>query len=99
MSTIIVTQFRATVRRTPPLRLSALLRHALKTAHPRPDGQPNLLPNSIPQSCCHDLWRCKEEIHWRVGDERNRVFFCDAHFDVFTEDHDIFDFTIDRWIP
>ena len=98
MSTLtVVTQIRATVRR-PVLRLSPLLRHALATALPRADGLPNLLPTSIPTRCCHDLFRCKEAVRWRIGDGRNRVFFCNNHIEGLWEaGHDVMDFVVERW--
>ena len=81
------------------LRLSALLRHALATAAtPRDPAHPNLLPLSIPSRCCHDLFRCQNIVRWRLGDDRNSVFFCQAHFERFWEaGHDVQDFVVERW--
>lgn len=86
-------------RRAPePLRLSPLLRHALATAQPRADGQPLLLPTSIPHKCCHDLFRCRAKVQWRVGDGRNKVFFCQDCFDRFWEaGYDVTEFSVERW--
>ena len=85
-------------RANPVLRLSPLLRHALATAQPRQDGQPNLLPNSIPSQCCHDLFRCHSVVRWRVGDGRNKVFFCDEHVEAWWQaGHDVMDFSVERW--
>ena len=85
-------------RRAEPLRLSPLLRHALATAAAREDGQPNLLPTFIPTRCCHDLFRCKAKVQWRVGDGRNRVFFCKDHMEPFWEaGHDVQEFEVERW--
>lgn len=82
------------------LRLSPLLRYALASASTRRDGKPLLLPTSIPQKCCHGLWRCRDVVHWRVGDGQNWVFFCLTHFEDFWDaGHDVQDFDICRWCP
>ena len=99
-SVTLVTQVRAVVRRPLPLRLSSLLRHALATATPRADGQPLLLPTSIPARCCHNLFSCRARIQWRVGDGRNRVFFCQDHFEaLWAAGNDVQDFSVERWNP
>jgi hypothetical protein len=37
-------------------------------------------------------------VRWRVGDGRNRVFFCEAHGEEFwLAGHDVMDFEIERW--
>ena len=95
-------QIRLVTRRNPsppPLRLSALLRHALATAAPSSDSaRPNLLPLSIPRRCCHDLFRCQNTVRWRLGDDRNSVFFCQTHFERFWEaGNDVQDFVVERW--
>lgn len=84
-------------RRTEPLRLSPLLRHALATAEARHDGQPNLLPTSIPQRCAHGNFSCKARVQWRVGDGKNRVFFCQDHFEALVQAFDAFAFETERW--
>jgi hypothetical protein len=98
-SLTLVTQIRATVRRTSPLKLSPLLRHAIRTATASapPNSPPLLLPSSIPACCCHDLFRCRARVSWRVGDGRNRVFFCDDHYEEMIQAHDAFSFESERW--
>lgn len=96
----LVTHIHAVVRRPvrPVLRLSPLLRYALATAVPRADGQPNLLPYSIPTACCHDLFRCRAKVLWRIGDGQNMVFFCEAHSeDWWQAGNDVLDCDITRW--
>lgn len=80
-----------------PLRLSPLLRHALATATAREDGKPNLLPTIIPARCAHDNFHCKIKVQWRVGDGRNRVFFCDEHYENLIQAFDAFSFDSERW--
>jgi hypothetical protein len=97
----LVTQLHATVRQRSqptPLRLSPLLRHVLRTATPRADGRPNLLPDRIPSSCCGDLWRCRAMVVWRIGDDKNSVFFCLDHGEALWEaGHDVIDYVVERW--
>jgi hypothetical protein len=104
MSMTVVTELtvmvprRKEIRRE-PLRLSSLLRYALATALPRDDGQPSLLPTSIPTKCCCNLFQCRSTVKWRVGDGRNRVFFCQEDFDRFWEaGHEVKDFEVERWV-
>jgi hypothetical protein len=99
-SITLVTSIHATIRRRVRvvLRLSPLLRHVLATAQPRPDGGPLLLPDSIPRRCAHNLFQCPAKIRWRVGDGRNRVFFCDQHYEQMIQAHDAFEFDSERWV-
>lgn len=101
-SLTVVTRIRAelTVAKAPALpalRLSPLLRYALATGRPRPDGRPLLLPLRIPRRCCHALFSCRNKVRWIVGDGRNYVRFCESHYDGFMESHDVFDFT-SEWL-
>lgn len=98
----VVTQVYVATRRREPLRLSPLLRHALQTARaqPRADGRPLLLPTTIPARCAHDLFACRAAVRWRVGDGRNRVFFCQDHIEELWEaGHEVKDFEVERWVP
>jgi len=99
MSTLtVVTAIRATIQRA-PLRLSPLLRWAIATAAPRADGQPNLLPGTIPHCCAHDLFRCRRRVAWRVGDGRNRVYFCAECVERYWEaGHDVSEHEVTRWV-
>jgi hypothetical protein len=99
-SLTLVTRVHAAIRRPqpPPLRLSPLLRHALATALPDPSGSPLLLPTRIPSYCCHDLFRCRHRVRWRLGDGRNFVFFCEPHVDLWWEAGNLVqDFSVERW--
>lgn len=97
MSTVtVITAIRVAIRRA-PLRLSPLLRWAISTAAPRPDCQPNLLPASIPRRCCHDMFRCRRRVLWRVGDGRNYVFFCESHCEEYWQGgHDVIEHEVER---
>ena len=82
----------------PVLRLSPLLRYALATARPRPDGRPLLLPLRIPRRCCHGLFSCRNKVRWIVGDGRNHVFFCDGHVERYWEaGHDVQEHSVE-WL-
>ena len=100
----LVTHVHAVVRRPARpaptvLRLSPLLRYALATATPRADGGPLLLPETLPERCCYNLWNCRARIKWRIGDERNRVFFCEAHAEALWEaGNNVLDYSIERWV-
>jgi len=102
-SLTLVTSVHATVTRrrlaySLPLRLSPLLRHVLATASPRLDGQPNLLPDFIPERCCGNLFSCHSAVRWRVGDGRNKVFFCQDCFERLWEaGFDVQDFVVERY--
>lgn len=98
MSTMnLITRIHVTVRQ-PVLKLSPLLRFSLATASKRDDGKPNLLPTRIPPRCCHDLFRCRNIVAWRIGDGRNQVFFCGSHLERYWRaGHDVTDHTVERW--
>lgn len=81
----------------PLRRLSPLLRYLLTTAAPRPDGRPPLLPDFAPPRCGHNLWQCWNDVRWVVRDRTNMVLFCQKHFDLFADAHDVIDFKIDRY--
>lgn len=96
-SLTVITHIRTTLRRRPGLRLSPLLRFAIATATPSAD-QPALLPLRIPERCCHDLFRCRHAVKWRVGDGVNRVYFCDNHMEAWWDlGNDTKDFEVERW--
>jgi hypothetical protein len=82
-ATIAITVYRR--RRREPLRLSPLLRFALSTAQPDPDGKPILLPEQIPTSCCGKGFKCKRVVGWVMFDGVNGAYLCREHLDRYLE--------------
>ena len=82
--------------RRPPLRLSPLLRFALATAKPGPDGKPNLLPMKIPHKCCGKGFHCTNIVRWQIKDGVNSCFICGPCCEQLWESHNALDFSMER---
>jgi hypothetical protein len=82
---------------TAPLRMSPVLRFALRTAVADPDGKPTLLPLKIPKVCCGKLFSCKNQLAWKVNDGRNEVWMCRLCFEGLWESgQNVLDYQIER---
>lgn len=85
-----------TKRPIPDLKLSPLLRFALATARPDPEGKPALLPMKIPKRCCGKNFRCTNFVRWQIRDRSNVAYICAPCAEDLWEMYDALDFTIHR---
>ena len=78
----------------PGAKLTAIHRFALATVILNPSATvqpPALLPETIPQQCCFNNFRCQNLLRWKIDDG----FFCQKHSELwwlkghFVQDHKV----------